>query len=171
MNQAQIDAVFNQYSNVFPVPLGKIADALGIKIISTAELPEGVSGSITKENDGYLIYVNSTHGSLRQRFTIAHELIHYKKHRSYLDQQHEIQNPTKKALNRPDGGATAVSDDTERRYEYEADQGAADLLMPTAEFTSVFKSSDTLEEVVDHFGVSPAAINVRAYKLNLGYFE
>jgi Zn-dependent peptidase ImmA (M78 family) len=171
MTQEQIDEVFDKHTNTFPVPLGSIAEELGIQIISTEELDEDLSGSISKEGENYLIYVNAGHNPLRQRFTIAHELVHYKQHRDYLNDEHEIKNLSKKVLNRPTGGASLVVDETERRYEYEADQGAADILMPQIEFTRKFNQSGTIEEIVSHFGVSPAAINVRAYKLGLGYFE
>lgn len=171
MQQPQIDAIFDQHQHTFPVPLGAIAKMLNIEIISTDDLSDDLSGSITKEGDDYKIYVNADHSSLRQRFTIAHELMHFKKHREYLDDAQEIKNVSKKILNRPTGGAASVADTDLRRYEYEADHAAAELLMPETEFTRVFRTSGTIEEIVSHFGVSPSAINVRACKLGLGYFE
>jgi Zn-dependent peptidase ImmA (M78 family) len=167
----QTKIIINEYRNLFPVPVGAIASRLDIQVIATNELPEGLSGSITKEDDHYYIYVNSDHSPARQRFTIAHEIAHFAEHRDHLDRLSEIKNPSKKSLNRPNDGAASVADSTERRFEQEANEYAAKLLMPEDEFKRVWDESDQLEEVTGHFGVSGEAANVRAMKLKLGYFE
>lgn len=171
MDQATIDSIVERHKTVFPVAVGKIAEELGVNIVSTNELSSDLSGSITKEGDQYVIYVNSSHSPLRQRFTIAHELGHYVKHREHLDDQHEIKNPSKRVLNRASGALAPSSDTVEQKYEIEADQYAAELLMPAKEFTEQWQATGNVESMVQHFNVSPAAINVRAVKLKLGYFE
>lgn len=164
--------MLKRYKSSFPVQVGGLAEELGLTVVSTTDLPHGMSGSISKEGDHYVIYVNATQPLRRQRFTIAHEIGHYLKHRTYLDQADEILNPTKKAiLNRTDDGAAAAGDLEERRREYAADQFAGELLMPAATFRDVWSKATCLKDVADFFGVSEMAANVRAALLGLGYFD
>lgn len=165
-------AMLEQYKSSFPVQVGKLAEELGLTVVSTTDLPKGMSGSISKEDDGYVIYVNARQPLRRQRFTIAHEIGHYLKHKSYLDQTDEILNPAKKAiLRRNDEGAAAAKDTEERRREYAADKFAGDLLMPEETFKDVWFKAQCLKDVADYFGVSEMAANVRAALLDLGYFD
>lgn len=170
MDQQTIDQTVARYANRFPVPVGKIAEDLNIDMIETDELPAELSGSITKEGGRYYIYLNGSHSQLRKRFTVAHEIAHFVKHRSYLDTNEEIKNPSKR-LNRPNGGPTSAGTTQEQTYELEADQYAAELLMPEDEFRAKWAEAERIEELISHFGVSSAAVNVRACKLGLGYFE
>ena len=164
--------MLEKYKSSFPVQVGKLAEELGLTVVSTTELPSGMSGSISKEGDHYVIYVNASQPLRRQRFTIAHEIGHYLKHRSHLDQADEIFNPAKKViLNRPNNGASAVSDLEERKREYAADKFAGDLLMPEVAFRDFWSKAQSLKDVADYFGVSEMAANVRAALLCLGYFD
>ena len=64
-----------------PVPVDKIAQHLGINIVSV-QIPSQLSGALIRANGNVGITVNSTHHLHRQRFTIAHELGHfYLKHK------------------------------------------------------------------------------------------
>jgi len=174
MNTAKAKAVIQEYASTFPIPVGSLANALGISVYTTLDLPPNTSGSIVREDDGaFTIYVKEGQSQARQRFTIAHEIGHFVEHGEELGNGEEMISPiTKKtvaALHRPDMGAV-VSDEIKER-EREADQFAADLLMPKEEFEKVWESSNSLKEVADHFGVSQMAANVRAILLNLGYFD
>ena len=161
-----------RYKASFPVQVGKLAEELGLTVVSTHDLPHGMSGSIAKEGDQYFIYVNANQPLRRQRFTIAHEIGHFLKHKSYLDQTDEILNPTKKAiLNRTNHGAGSANSDQERQREYAADKFAGDLLMPEVTFRDVWPKAQCLKDVADYFGVSEMAANVRAALLGLGYFD
>lgn len=164
--------MLSRYKSTFPVQVGKLAEELGLTVVSTTDLPHGMSGSISKEGDRYVVYVNAAQPLRRQRFTIAHEIGHYLKHKSYLDQTDEILNPAKKAiLNHKDGAAAEMNDLEERRREYAADKFAGDLLMPEATFKDVWAKAQCLKDVADFFGVSDMAANVRAALLGLGYFD
>lgn len=166
------DKTLKRYQSSFPVAVGQLAQDLGLTVVSTDDLPTGMSGSISKENDQYVIYVNAQQPLRRQRFTIAHEIGHFLKHKKYLDLADEILNPTKKAvLNRRNEGAAASLDLSERQREYAADQFAANLLMPEAPFREVWSKAQSLKDVADYFGVSGMAANVRAALLDLGYFD
>ena len=81
---------------------------------------------------------------------MGHELGHYALHRN-LGKDFED-----KVLFR-DG-------DTNSR-EWEANQFAAELLMPKTEFRAFLRQSNCIDEVSDHFQVSALAIKVRAIQL------
>lgn len=164
--------ILERYQSTFPVPVGKLAEELGLTVISTTDLPHGMSGSISREGEIYVVYVNANQPLRRQRFTIAHEIGHFLKHKKYLDQADEILNPAKKAiLTRKNDGASAANDIEERRREYAADQFAGNLLMPEVNFKEVWLKAQCLKDVADYFGVSEMAANVRAALLGLGYFD
>jgi len=171
MDQQTIDAIVDKYKSTFPVPVGQIAEELSISVISTLDLPSGMSGSISKEDDGYIIYVNGSQSLRRQRFTIAHELGHFIKHRDELDSTDEILNPTKKVLLRRNTSSSSIPNDGIKQREVEADQFAGELLMPEITFKDVWVKAQNLKDVADYFGVSQMAANVRAALLGLGYFD
>jgi Zn-dependent peptidase ImmA (M78 family) len=172
LTEKQTEELLEQYKTSFPVHVGKLAEELGLTVISTADLPHGMSGSISKEGDEYVVYVNSAQALRRQRFTIAHEIGHFLKHRPYLDTTDEILNPAKKVLlSRSNSNTTTAPGSDARRRELEADSFAADLLMPEATFKDVWVKSQSLKDVADYFGVSAMAANVRAALLDLGYFD
>ncbi|HKU18830.1 MAG TPA: ImmA/IrrE family metallo-endopeptidase [Candidatus Saccharimonadales bacterium] len=163
--------ILERYKWAFPVQVGKLAEELGLTVVSTTDLPQGMSGSISKEGEHYVVYVNAKQPLRRQRFTIAHEIGHFLEDRDYLDQADEILNPTKKAILNRSSRAAASDDLAERRREYVADQFAGDLLMPEAPFKEVWSKAQCLKDVADYFGVSEMAANVRAALLDLGYFD
>ncbi len=66
---------------------------------------------------GYVIYVNALHSEVHRRFTIAHECDHFVLHRSLIGD-----GIVKDALMRAQGFSS--------RVEYQANQFAADMLMP-----------------------------------------
>ncbi|HJP81451.1 MAG TPA: ImmA/IrrE family metallo-endopeptidase [Candidatus Saccharimonadales bacterium] len=164
--------LLKKYKSNFPVHVGKLAEELGLTVISTTDLPSGMSGSISKEDERYIIYVNSGQSMRRQRFTIAHEIGHFLQHRDFLDTADEILNPAKKImLGRPDSGSRAPVDTIERQREYEADNFAGELLMPKEIFEDIWLKAESLKDVADYFNVSAMAANVRAALLGLGYFD
>lgn len=102
-----------------PVDVEAVAEFLGFTVL-TYPLPDTTSGLTFIEEGIKTIGVNSTHPRTRQRFSVAHELGHYLSgHESY------------------DGGGTHVDDrpsylDPQYRQEVEANEFAAELLMPSA---------------------------------------
>lgn len=173
MDITKAKTIIGNFVNQFPVPVGDIANALGIDVYTTTDLPPKTSGSIVKEKDDkFVIYVKSGQPQGRQRFTIAHEIGHFIEHGNELAVGQEMVSPiTKKklALHRPDSVVDVPEEVRER--EREADQFAADLLMPKDEFTRIWNLAGSLQEVADYFGVSPMAANVRGVLLKLGYFD
>lgn len=172
LDKKMIQAAIARYRDDVPVKVGAIAESLGIRIVSTEQLPPNNSGSLVKEKDGsYTIYVDKYDSLRRQRFTIAHELGHLVEHghRQFLDEVGEILNARKTLYTRPNGSNSEAL--TYKQVEREADNFAGELLMPKDKFIQVWENSQTLSEVADTFGVSEMAANVRAAVLGLGVFR
>lgn len=106
-----------------PIPVDKIAKALGVQI-RYSPLDEELSGMIYI-NDGIpIIGVNALHHPNRQRFTIAHELGHYMLHRSMLSNEVHVDKQFK-ILMRDSKSSTGTD-----VMEVEANKFAAELLLP-----------------------------------------
>lgn len=103
-----------------PVPVEQIAVNCGIQIVrSAAEWSE--SGFLLRDNGRIIIGINSRNSPKRQRFTIAHELGHWRLHKGkplIVDQSVMI--------NKRDDVSSQATD----REEIQANQFAAGLLMP-----------------------------------------
>src|SRR5258708_59499 len=65
-----------------PVPVEAIAAGLGIEV-SYRPLEGDISGILRRAADHVLIGVNALEPKTRQRFTIAHELGHFRLHEGY----------------------------------------------------------------------------------------
>lgn len=125
-----------------------------------------VAGFLRREKDGTcLIAVNSRNSVARQRFTIAHELGHLLLHAVetlHVDKQ-ETATPVY-FRNNESSKATRIN-------EIEANQFAAELLMPSNEILKVAKKiideneNITIEEAINQlattYEVSPAAMSIK----------
>ena len=83
MNLKESLEIIKRHWNSAPVQVGTIARELGVPVFAVI-LPEGISGAIQRDGDGYKIVVNKAHAKTRQRFTVAHELGHYIYHHDLL---------------------------------------------------------------------------------------
>ena len=133
--------------DVFPVSLTKIINDMGFVVKRFDPQVnagfENISGMIDKEKK--VIYINDADPSYRKRFTLAHEVGHFVlKHKAVKDY-----------------GTSNFSNNSE---EIEADLFAANLLMPHKEFLKVYSYLNT-SEIAAYFGVSRAAIGIRADQL------
>lgn len=106
---------------------------------------------------GILYHKEQTPG--RRAYTIAHEFGHYVLHRGLIDESEEF-----------DGGVYCNEDSILRRngsgIEQEADEFAANLLMPLHDFrkqipTKAVPNFDDLGKVADRYGVSLTAATLR----------
>lgn len=153
-----------------PVDVRSIAERQGIQVLFN-ELEDEISGFIVKKGAATAIGVNAAHHSNRQRFTLAHELGHYRLHIA------------------PSENSTAVYVDAENTQvhfraelsnvvpderEVEANTFAAALLMP-AEFVmhdmrdkaiSVHDES-AIRQLARKYGVSAQALTIRLVELGL----
>lgn len=150
-------AKMGPYLDREPVPVGEIADALSIEVISLT-LPADISGlirQVSPDQELYQIQVNNTDAPVRQRFTVAHELSHYLLHRNQIG----TDGITDSILFR-----SKLSD----RTEAEANRLAAAILLPwekvrtwhQVRFGCVPKV-EHLDEVAKAFRVSSLAVGFR----------
>lgn len=134
--------------NELPISLDKLVQKLNIRLREKS-LDNEISGELYRdlEDGGWVIIVNSNQTAARQRFTIAHELGHYVLHRNESDAfEDEIFFRS---------GEKDLS-------EYQADNFAAELLMPKELFTQALnKEGCTIESLSAQFGVSYVATRIR----------
>ena len=144
----------DELHNEFPVPVGKICSALGIKA-SHNEMPNNESGKIFLEDSKYYIQVNFKHIPTRRRFTIAHELGHYCLHKKLLEEQGQI-------LERNDVSRAGIDE-----KEIQANSFAAELLMPRHEVLKQYNLLESIQQLAEYFFVSELAIQVRLVNLGI----
>lgn len=122
---------------------------------------DDISGKIEYRTSGiYQIVVNKYHSVSRKRFTLAHEFAHFVLHKDFLRQGNKFE----------DSILFRSSDDIRNKKEIEANQFAADLLMPKIIFeTEIRNGNNKISSLADFFKVSSAAIKYRAFKL--GYLK
>lgn len=154
-NELKIDSM--------PVDLDAILRKYGIELchydLSSINADYEVSGFIKKENNRTTIVIHSKEPPQRKRFTIAHELGHYFLHmRNSPDNMRivELRGFRKHDLK-----------------ELEADQFAAELLMPTEFVKAKHQESflPTSLELSKSFNVSTAAMRYRLDMLGLAYYD
>ena len=107
-----------------PVPVEKIARSLGARL-RFSPLDEELSGMIYLRGGTPIIGVNSQHHRNRRRFTIAHEIGHLLLHRAEIADQVHVDKRFRVLMR--DANSAAGTE----RMEIEANQFAAELLMPT----------------------------------------
>ena len=137
-----------------PLDVQGLLSVLGIKLISVP-MSDDVSGMLSLSDNGkdWVVKVNALHHPNRQRFTIAHEVAHFARHRF---QQVEF-----KDLNFFRNGDS-------NPMEVEANRFASELLMPESIFRDKVKIfSGSIEAVAQYFKVSTLAVRVRAKILGM----
>lgn len=150
----EVRQVIDQFLSEYPVRLGAMAEALGVKVLRST-LPRGISGQIGQEDSEFVIRINRHEAKHRQRFTLAHELAHFLLHRERIV---------------ADGGWSEnvlLRSGQPAQVEYEANRLASDLIIPStklAEATADYAGPMT-DEVIDdlarRFGVSTTAMEIK----------
>lgn len=162
------------YKDVFPRNIVEYCLTKGIKVQETDSFPNDISGLIFKENEEYTILINSNQSIGRKAFTIAHELGHFFLHKGYLDNKEEIVSFAKGSYNEcpsiPRSTIVNNKDAQYRKMEVEANEFAAQILMPDEEFLNKCKELDSIDDVARYFGVSISAATIRADRLGGLYF-
>lgn len=139
-----------------PVDLGGMAAALGVQVVHDRALAPDISGKIERSGNGFRIVINGTHGPLRQRFTLAHEIAHYVLHRDLIGD-----GVTDDAMYR----SARLSDE----YERQANRYAADLLMPARLVRAAWRDGvRSYADMAERFDVSAEAARIRMRDLRLG---
>lgn len=140
----------------YPVDPVRIAHRMGIGVWE-ADLDEDVSGWLVRDDESRLgkICLNRNEMEVRRRFTCAHEIGHWVDRKFHQDDEYSFVD-YRDASKKPDDAT-----------EWYADHFAANLLMPTDEFTELYDIDFTNRELADYFAVSPAAVRVRLRSLGL----
>lgn len=147
-----------------PVDVESIAKGLGAVVVNQEEEKTGepISGFFMKHGKQLVIGINSSESSVRQRFTLGHELGHMLLHdRDYvLDSDVVYRNRSK------------ISDGTDRD-EVEANLFAAELLMPEfllekelAKYPAAV-NEDQIGDIAKKFKVSAPAMTIRLAHLGM----
>lgn len=164
---AMPEAIASLYS--IPVPLLEIAKDEGIHVIYDDYGTDTFDGMTWYEPKlgKFFIHINTRGGNLENttkgRFTLAHELGHYfiDHHRLALESG-EMQPHIHRYVQ--------FGKNEEWAIEREADEFAANLLMPTSLFKSDFEgqvfSGELLKAIADKYQVSFSACAIRYMKLN-----
>jgi IrrE N-terminal-like domain len=150
-------AVVAKHQKTPPVEAGDIAREFGVALYRVP-LGQGIAGMLKRDPavggpSGFAIYVNSDDHILRQRFTVAHELAHYILHRDLIK--------------------SVVTDDTMYRsalpsgYETQANQLAADILMPVRLVRSYWEKGLSQEKIAALFNVSEQVMAIRLSGMSL----
>lgn len=145
-----------------PVPLEKVADMLGAKIVYSKFNGE-ISGLLARRGDEIVIGVEKTHPPARQRFTIAHEIGHLVMHDLgdlHVDKEFLVR------LRSP------ISSEAVDVDEIEANAFAAALLMPESilrndvkQLSVDFEDQRQVKTLADRYGVSAQAMTFRLLNL------
>lgn len=147
----QVQKVIRRFTTTAPVDIVGLAEALGLSI--RERNLESNSGEIVRDIErggfsGYCILVNAVHAWVRKRFTIAHEIGHFLRHRDRISNRLIDDHLYRSSL-----GNTK---------ENEANRLAADLLMPRR-LIAQFRAEGITgpEEMALKFNVSVDAMKTR----------
>lgn len=150
----QEQATVNNWQRQAPIDITAMATDLGLSVYESYDLPPGVSGKICLDGtgespSGYVIAVNANEPYRRRRFTIAHECAHYLLHRSKIGDELI-------------DDAMYRSEKLNTREEFEANNLAADLLMPRRLVNDFIRQGiSDVDSLADRFDVSAPAMKVR----------
>lgn len=149
--------IYEKYKGSLPFDVLGFAKALGISVLESTELGLRISGFIRMGKDGKTaICVNEFDSGPRKRFTIAHELGHYFCHKDKLEEGII-------------DGVGLHRDGDRNDMEFEANDFAAELLMPEATFRALWILTEnySIAKLSSLFNVSESALMTRAKLLQL----
>ena len=136
-----------EFATAYPIDVYELAKALDIEVV---EVDERGDGSLVIHKNHATIHVSNRVAKVRRRFTIAHEIGHLALGHKFEHSIHRDVSP-----NRP------------WRVEREANQYAAQLLMPEKQVRLAFNAFETIDEMAEHFDVSQEALVYRLKDLRL----
>ena len=151
-------AAIARHQVVPPVNVEHLAETLGLPVLRK-DLGTAVSAMIQRDHhraspSGFIIYINAIDPLVRQRFSLAHEIAHFILHRDLIEQ--------------------GVTDDTMYRsselssvYETQANQLAADILIPIRLVKKSYQANQSLSQLAALFQVSKGAMKIRLTGMGL----
>ena len=140
-----------------PVDIVRLSSSLGMEIVHREYEDERISGGLkrNKKEDKFTVYLNLNNSLARRRFTLAHEIGHARLHVGLADE----------------GFVEAIEmSRRENSYddkELEADEFAANLLMPEATVKKLWKRFSNADILASLFDVSVPAMKYRLSKLGI----
>jgi Zn-dependent peptidase ImmA (M78 family) len=143
--------------------LEAVLEKLKIKCYTADFEDSRISGAILKEDpdDKFIIYVAKQHHPNRRRFTIAHELGHYI---SYVNDSYS-KNGFLENKGFEDYSILYRADGKSSEAEMEANEIAAEMLMPRVKVVELLEKNSTIELMAQKFFVSEIAMTIRLQKL------
>jgi len=156
--------IIKKYTSIIPVKIVDLARELGLRVFADFNMDDRKSGELRKIGDKYEIHVNGRHSEKRIRFTIAHEIAHYLLHKDVLDARGRFIDTSispQQALCRDDDCSSG------KQLESQANQLAAEILMPEELFKQELNANDNIRDVAKTFNVSNESAAIRSE--NLGY--
>jgi Zn-dependent peptidase ImmA (M78 family) len=151
--------------DTLPIPIHKVVESRGINM-KAYDLGEGISGLLVVEGGKGTIGYNPGEPTVRQRFTIAHELGHFELHK---DEDELFVDKTFKVLFRDQNSSKG-----EIVREQEANAFAAALLMPEHLIRQEIQKNsfdlndeDAMKKLAKAFNVSSSAMTFRISNLGL----
>ncbi len=134
-----------------PVALRDVISALNLELVHRDREPFACEAALEPLGDGHAIVVQGCSDACRRRFTIAHEIGHFVLHAERL---------------RPERGGHGNA--AWKAQEREADQFAAELLMPEALVReAVVEQGRDVTRLAGRFDVSRQAMQTRLRRLGL----
>ena len=150
MTLEETNEVIRSLQKTAPVNVHKLAEKLELEVYTTTLFPKNVSGAIikNKETNRYRIITNEKQSSVRQRFTIAHEIAHFLLHKDLIGDGIQEDTLYRSGL-------------SEQR-EVEANQFAANILMPWHLIEAALdEGAESTEQLANKLDVSKSAISIR----------
>jgi len=134
-----------------PISLRDVVSFLNLSLVERRREPFGSEAALVPLGDGHAIELRGTSGERRLRFTIAHEIGHFLLHEG-------------RAVAERGGAANRAT----ARLEREADQFAAELLMPEPLVRqAALEDGADARRLADRFEVSAQAMSLRLRRLGL----
>ena len=154
----KIDEIYEKYniSRVYPVPLLDIVKALGYEARYFIVKPDNINLAGATYYKEKKIFISPIEFGGRCNFTVAHELGH-------IILGHDEDNDREY-----DTRAEIIAPEYKTR-EYDANEFAAELLMPAEKFKEVWEEKQDLLSLALFFNVSIMATNVRMSRLGMKY--
>lgn len=148
-----------------PVPIISIAEKIGLKIFNY-DLGENISGALVIDNGQGIIGINPIESTVRQRFTVAHELGHYILHKN--DESLFVDKDFKVLFRNQESSSGEI------KREQDANAFAAAILMPQKLLAEIIKNmsidltdESSIKDLAKMFDVSATAMTYRILNLNL----
>lgn len=156
-----------------PFPFDDVATSLGdVELVFLDSISDNLSGAIFCQDDKFKIVINAKKPNVRQYFTMAHEFGHYYLHKEWLKEHAE--EGFIDFVNFLDGDSALFMPDTPVltskeaiTREREANNFAAEVLMPAAKVREFWEVSSNIEKCAEVFLVSNSDMAMRLEKLGL----